>query len=410
MSTHSIARCDTNHLGSEHPGPAPDLWATLRLQRRLLVVVHTVVGATRLLTVAALIASDPRVQVVFTQAPDQFGRGVDTFLTDRGCVLLPWQAACRESFDVALAASYGEMHHIQARLVLMPHGVGHHKLATRRPGTGRPLPRTVYGFEREHLIRDGRLVPCALVLSHEEQRGLLARSCPEALPTTVVAGDPCYDQLAAALPRRLAFRRALGADDGRRLVVVTSTWGPHSLLSQQPDLLCRMVDELPASRYRVVAVLHPHVWTTHSEFQIRHIHQECLRRGLALTPLGDGWLAAVLAADWVVGDHGSVALYGTVSGAAVLLATFPRTEVALGSPPDALAAVAPRLRHSVPLEPQLAAAGGRGPYQGIASRISSQPCSFARNIRRLIYQQLCLGEPETEPHLPHLRPPSLITG
>lgn len=153
--------------------PLPTSWqehrATLTGCQRVLFAVHTVACATRLRLVAHLFANDPGVQVVFSAAPDELGRGVEAFLARLGAVTLPWQEAVREPFDLAVAASYGELHRLRAPVVVLPHGAGHNKLAPRQPGYGRPVAREVFGCDRERLVRHGRVVPSAIVLSHDEQ-------------------------------------------------------------------------------------------------------------------------------------------------------------------------------------------------------------------------------------------------
>ena len=94
-------------------------WVTRADCRNVLVIVHTVASGLRLLDVVELIESDSRVQVVFSQAPDAFGNGVADFLRAVGGVVLPWQQARRERFDLALAAAYGDLHEVHAPLLVM---------------------------------------------------------------------------------------------------------------------------------------------------------------------------------------------------------------------------------------------------------------------------------------------------
>ena len=75
----------------------------------------------------------------------------------------------------------------------------------------------------------GTPVADVLVLSHPEQMDRLRNACPEAAPTAVLAGDPCFDRMLAARPYRERFRRALGVKPGQRLVLLNSTWNPESL-------------------------------------------------------------------------------------------------------------------------------------------------------------------------------------
>ncbi|MFF3034048.1 hypothetical protein ACFVS7_23960 [Streptomyces rubiginosohelvolus] len=96
----------------------------------------------------------------------------------------------------------------------------------RAPSTLPP----VFGLAPEWLLADGVPLADALALAHPEQFDRLAAACPEALPTAVLAGDPCFGRMLAARPYRDRFRRALGVGRGQRLVLLNSTWSPQSLL------------------------------------------------------------------------------------------------------------------------------------------------------------------------------------
>ncbi len=191
-----------------------DRWVTRSRCRTVLVVVHTVTSGQRLLDVVRLLGPDLRIQVVFTCAPDVFGEGVSQFLRAAGGIVISWLQATQTVFDLALAASYGSIDELHAPLIVMPHGAGYSKLAAGRPGPGAPGPRQPYGLDAQRLIRDGRVIPAAIVLPHEADQARLALTCPGALPAAAVAGDPCYDVLTASAPRRPAYRDRLGPASG----------------------------------------------------------------------------------------------------------------------------------------------------------------------------------------------------
>jgi hypothetical protein len=391
--------------------PWPEYRATVTGCRRVLVVAHTVPSATQLLRVVPLLKSDRRVQIHFTMAPDDFGDGVDDVLRELGVRPVPWEVAAKAPYQLAVAASLGELHKVHAPIVTLPHGAGHHKLVPAKPGGGPPATQEVYGFDRPRIIRDGRFMPTKIALSHTDQLAQLEESCPGASQAGVgaVVGDPIHDQIVAGLPDRAHYRRALGLRDRQRLVVVSSTWGAHSLFNQYEMLLPRLLSELPRDSYQVIAVLHPNIQVEHSRFQIDLWLDGCRRMGLRVVEPHDDWQAAVIAADWAVGDHGSVTLYATLATAPVLLATFPGLAVAPGSPPAALAEIAPRLglgRLDPPIEAQLhAVATASAATALVGRRITTEPGRFARNLRRLLYGILELPEPPWPAELPPIRIP-----
>src|SRR2546423_13760116 len=91
-------------------------WVTRAGCRTVLVVVHTVTSGQRLLDVVEYVESDPRIQVVFTVAPDAFNHPVSWDLHELGALVLPSQQAIRERFDVALCAAFGGLRGLHAPL------------------------------------------------------------------------------------------------------------------------------------------------------------------------------------------------------------------------------------------------------------------------------------------------------
>lgn len=341
--------------------------------------------------------------------PDVFNAGVADLLRDIGSVTVPWQQAVNTEFDLALTASLGGVHEIHAPLIVMPHGAGYNKLAAR------PMGRAVrggsaYGLDAQRLLHDGALIPAALVLAHRAELARLGRSCPEALPAATVVGDPAVDRLLASRDHRAAYRRALGVADGQRLVVVTSTWGPRSLVGSRPELLPRLLADLPPDEYRVVTLLHPNVWFGHGAWQVKSWLAVCLRRGLSLVPPEADWRAVLAAADFVVGDHGSATLYGAVAGVPVLLACHPAADLDPDAAFTELAAIAPRVSRRGSLRTQLIdAEAGFSPAAArrVAGRITSEPGRFNRNMRRLMYRLMGLRQPTTVPITRPATPPFL---
>ncbi|MGW5350248.1 hypothetical protein ACWERV_06945 [Streptomyces sp. NPDC004031] len=352
-------------------------------------MTQTVTYAKRLMDVLSLIDGDFRVQAVFTAPPHVFGDEVPAFLARMGCAVIPWEEALQMDFDLALAAGRIGVEGIRAPLVTMPHGAAYLKrvLGTSDPG--------VAGLRRVDLTAAGKL-PAAVVLPHRADLRDLRRQCPEALPLARVVGDPVHDRIVASLPLRRRFRRALGLTGGRKLVVAASTWGPWSSFSRFEALLPRLLGELPRESHRVAILVHPNVYSGHGAYQVRSWMASCRRAGIALVPPDADWRSVLVAADCIIGDHGSVTLYGTLTKAALLLAGPTAEETNPASPAAALARTVPTLSPSHPLVDQLAyAAAERRDTEraAVAARITSEPGRFVRNMRTLLYRQLGLGEP-----------------
>lgn len=361
--------------------------------RTVLVVTHSLVSCQRLLDVVDYVESDPRIQVVFTVGPDTFNHEVAGYVERLGALVLSWRQATMERFDLALAASYGGLAELHAPLVVTAHGAGHAK-PVRPWGDGGPLLThpPVYGLDAQRLTRDGRVLPSALLLSHDRDRGVLRRQCPQALPVAVVVGDPCFDRLVASLPWRRRYRHALRVAKRQKLVVVSSTWGRDGLFGHVPDLLPWTLSELPAGRFRVAALLHPAVWSAHGPRQVRAWLRECRRAGLILLDPEQDWRALLVAADYVIGDHGSVTAYAAGIGRPVLRLAGPDPGVAQGTAQHLVFAGAGQLDPGRPLEPQLANAATVDRRLASAA-LTSRPGQAARLIRSAVYRILRLDEP-----------------
>jgi hypothetical protein len=375
-------------------------WITRAGCKTVLVVVHSVTTAQRLTGILPLFESDQRVQVVFTAAPEVFSGGVTKLLREMDGVVLPWEQAKRITFDLALAAGYEGVHELHAPLIVMPHGAGRNKLVVRQTVGGAVAARGAYGLDQQNLVRGGRVVPSAIVISHRADLAILGRQCPEALPVAEVAGDPCYDQILISRPRRADYRLALGVPPDALLVVTASTWGTSSLFGQLTDLHDRLLGELPQDRYRVIALTHPNVWYGHGPRQVRAWRGSAMRRGLALVPPEAEWIGAIVAADVVIGDAGSTTVYAAAAGVPVVLGTYPDEDVVPGSAAAVMAETATRLNPDEPMIGQLANAMTRHTAElsaSVAARLTSEPGRFDRHMRRLIYRMLGLTQPSSIP-------------
>ncbi|WP_234371485.1 hypothetical protein [Streptomyces sp. XY431] len=390
-------------------------WATLADCKEVLVVVHSTVYGQRLHDIYPLLGADLRVHVQFTVAPHAFNAGAAAHVRRLGGTVLPWEEAVRREFDLVLAAGSQGLEQLRGPLVRLPHGAGHIKLSPAGTGTdagtgtGTGTARTVSGLGPEYIVRNGRVVPSAYALAHEEERAEVGRGCPEALPITEVVGDGCYDRIAAALPARERYRAALGLRPGERLVLVCSTWGSGSLFTRLDAVLPRLAGELPRRGYRTALLVHPNVAAAHSPWAVRSWATATARGAVTVLGPEEDWRPLLVAADFVIGDHGSVTLYGTMTGAPILLAEYPHRDVNPRSPGALLARTAPALSPAHPLTSQLDYAARqyrRSEYAAIAARISSEPGRFDRRMRRLLYRVLGLGEPAHVPEPPVLPLPA----
>ncbi|WP_147447427.1 hypothetical protein [Streptomyces radicis] len=129
-------------------GAGAEEWVTRGRCRRVLLVVHNVTAATRLLDILPLFRDDLRIQLLVTcTGSSPFQAGVPELFARLGLPVLPWEQAVRTPVDLAISASYGgQLHEIQGTLVVLSHGAGYNKtLATpnaerRTPNAERRTP------------------------------------------------------------------------------------------------------------------------------------------------------------------------------------------------------------------------------------------------------------------------------
>ncbi|GAA1953303.1 hypothetical protein [Amycolatopsis minnesotensis] len=377
-------------------------WLTVGFERRLLVVVRTITALTRLLDILSLVERDHRIQVVFTcdeENPAIFHAGVPQVLDRLGAAVVPWALAAKTRFDLVLAASENDaLHELDGPVVLVPHGIGFQKYY--------PGGEITSGMNPSRLLRDGEVVPAALALSHGIQREQLRFAAPAVLERAVVVGDPCHDRMLASVHRAAHYRAALGT--GRRtLVALASTWGRHSLFGTTPELPGLLVNALPVDEYQVAVILHPGVWAAHGPWQIRAWLGEAIGRGLALIAPERGWQATLVAADCVLSDEGSAALYAAAVDKPLLLAAGKSRTTVAGSPLAALAGQAHRLDPGGDLRAQIESirdSHRAGSHQAVVAQAIEHEGGSADRLTGLLYRFLDLTEPE-DPAFPPVHAP-----
>jgi len=371
-------------------------WDTVACERRVLALVRTYTSAVRLLDALTLFASDFRVGIHFAfDNSSVFSGGVPGLLESAGIRYSAWPGTAGSRFDLAVMATENiDFGHINSPIVVLPHGVGFNRHVPDSSGPGTRLAGVVPARRLA-----GKRVRIAV--PHPSQQAQLRADYPEAAACCVVVGDMIFDELISSLPLRDWYRVRLGVREGQRLVTVTSTWGPGSLWHTWPDLPTRLLAELPTDEYRVALVLHPNLWSWPDEYQVRLWLARARAAGLIVLPPSGGWQAALIAADAVIGDHGSVTMYAAALDRPVLLAGDLRAAgVVPGTSPDRLAGTARRIERDRPLDAQVAAviAGHRPGWSGaLADGMFARQGEAALALRDLLYEQLSLPVPAALP-------------
>ncbi|MEU0239865.1 hypothetical protein ABZ234_19445 [Nocardiopsis sp. NPDC006198] len=367
-------------------GPDAHRWQTFADTPVVLALARTFTSAVRVLEGLAVFRGDTRVRVVFAfDGGSAFSAGTERLLAGAEVGLVPWESRLDVRPRLVVTATENvDLAEFTCPVVVLPHGIGFQKYVPDHRTGGVRLS----GVPR-HEFHDARNVH--LVLSHPAQREQLRAARVPLAEHARVVGDPARDRLEAGRRMRERYRAGLGVGADQRLVVATSTWGPEGLIGSRPRLPGRLLGALPHDDYRVAAVLHPNIWFSHSPWQVRHMLADALDSGLLLIPPHAGWGAALVAADCVIGDHGSVTLYGAALDHPLLLAA-PGAESVPGTAVAELARTAPRLADEG-LRPQVEAAidGHRpGRHSGAAELAFAHPGEGGRRLAELLYGLLGL--------------------
>ncbi|MEU6662531.1 translation initiation factor 2 [Streptomyces sp. NPDC046821] len=372
--------------------------------RSVLVAVRSAGALHRLLDVLPVFEGDGRVVTRFTLAPgSDFDVDALAALEHSGARTLPWQEALRTRHDLVLAASpKGALRELSGPRALLPHGAGFNKTVADDGSAGVPS-----GLDPHYLLTDGEPWADLHALAHQEQVSRLARHCPAATRAAAVVGDPTLDRLLASVPHRVDYRSALGTGP-RELVVLTSTWGPESLLARRPTLPADLLRVLPHDSFQVALVLHPNEYSGTGDFDLSRQLAPALAAGLVLARPYEEWATLLVAADAVVTDHGSTALYAAALGRPVVGAYDGGHELISDSPMGRLLAAAPRLTEAADLPDALRHALKTDTRGHAADAFAWQGRALSQ-LRQHLYRLLGLRPPpDGQPEARAFPPPSTV--
>ncbi|EST35313.1 hypothetical protein [Streptomyces roseochromogenus] len=352
----------------------------------MLVAVRSAGALHRILDVLPVFEGDERIGVRFTLVPgSDFDVDALAALERSGARTVAWDEACDAKHDLILGASpKGPLRVLSGRRVLLPHGAGFNKTI---PGEG--SPRLPSGLDPHYLLADGEPWADLHALAHDAQLAGLSRHCPAAAARAAVVGDPTLDRLLASAGHREQYRRALGTG-GRRLIVLTATWGPESLLARRPGLPAELISQLPYDTYQFALVLHPNEFSRVGSCDLSRQLAPALSAGLVLAGPYEEWAAVLVAADAVVTDHGSTALYAAALGRPVIGAYDGGTELIPDSAMARLLDRVPALSAPAGLEHALTAAASVDTAALADAAFARQGESLGR-LRDALYRLLGLA-------------------
>ncbi|MFF1422043.1 translation initiation factor 2, partial [Streptomyces sp. NPDC058280] len=274
--------------------------------RAVLFAARSAVALYRLLDVLPVFSGDARITRLFTLVPgSDFGADAFSAIDALGGRTVPWSEACGRSYDLIVAASpKGDLRLLHGPHVLIPHGAGFNK-SIRSEGSA----DSASGLDPTYLRRTHDHAPAALhALAHPDQIARLAAADPRAARRAKVIGDLTLERVLASTSLRDRYRVALGTG-ARKLLVLVSTWGPESLVRQHPGLAARLAAQLPYDEYQLALVIHPNERSLLGTYELAERLAPALDAGMILPDSHEEWASVLIAADALVTDHGSAALY-----------------------------------------------------------------------------------------------------
>jgi hypothetical protein len=304
---------------------------TVAHKNKILAAIRTLTDFNRIQDVLPALDLE-HDDVTFVVSTGSMGEGlIDRYIQmNQQAKLIDWEEARRRNFDLVIAAHANvKLADLNDPRMILPHGAG---LARKFPLATLDKDAPV-GMASGQLICDGVVIPDVIGLPHDNLLDVLRKHCPEAADRATRIGDPTFDRLLANRPLRRSLRRQLKVGDHQRLVLITSTWGPYSSLGEHRALINALVAQLPMDQFKVAVILHPNIWAAERKFNIRNMFRDALNSGLLIiSPDNDSWQGALLAADIVLGDHGSVGFYGAALGYPFLLTARGLEELDESSP------------------------------------------------------------------------------
>ncbi|MGC0416060.1 translation initiation factor 2 [Embleya sp. AB8] len=366
----------------------------------MLLAARSATALHRLLDVLPVFEGDDRITRLCTLVPgSEFDLEALVAIERRQARTIPWARAVERSYDLILAASpKGELDELRGPRVLLPHGAGFGKTIPEERGAA----DSASGLDPTHLLRAGRPLATVHALAHPSQVARLAALSRVAAERAAVVGDPTLERILASVGLRDLYRAHLRTG-ARTLLVLTSTWGPESLFHRHPHLPAELTARLPLDAYQLALVLHPNERSQIGEFDLAEQLAPALDAGLILAAPYEEWAALLVAADVVLTDHGSTALYAAALDRPVLAGYDGGAELIPGSPIAELLADSPRLADPDRLA-ELLDAHRPGSGRAHAAEAFAEQGHALERLREQVYAVLGL-DPRPYPAAARVLPP-----
>ncbi|WP_308293204.1 translation initiation factor 2 [Streptomyces sp. TS71-3] len=194
------------------------------------------------------------------------------------------------------------------------------------------------------------------------------------------------------MPLRDRYRAAMGTG-ARKLLVLVSTWGPESLVRRHPGLAAQLAAHLPYDEYQLALVIHPNERSLLGTYELAERLAPALESGMILPDPHEEWASVLIAADALVTDHGSTALYYCAAQDRPIVSVHPGGgELIPTSPMGVLLDRIPRLQRAEDIADELRAYR-QGPGHAAAYAAFAPARDAMDRLRSEVYALLDLAPP-----------------
>lgn len=260
--------------------------------------------------------------------------------------------------------------------------------------SGKTINGESYKYGRHSRDENNNIIYDKIFAASAHEKEMTKQLYPEHYARVRVVGSLLADELLACASKRSAVRRKLGFGNGRKTVMVASTWGPHCFAQNSGIEFIGGVEQLLAS-YNVIFSLH------HRNFQRKystHIDWQRLTSNHSLDNLyistsNEESIQLLGTADLLITDHSSLGLYYLLLGRSVIFYENTDVEYEPGALMFELRNVAHVIRDVKNIENDIQEAFENCDRQKIAeaaSKVCSYPTLAWRKYEQEIYDSLSL--------------------
>lgn len=191
--------------------------------RNVLCVVHTQVSLDYLAPHVELLATMPQVRVTWTVAHDRYALAEPAVRAQVTGPLIPFASAVSKPWDMVLFGAHGDAHLFAGSpRVHVPHGLG----------SGKRALGDNYTYGATWTARGGQCIYEVMLEASDAERCRFEELFGHLCGRIKVVGDLRADRLRILRADRASVRQRMGIPSDHYVLLITSTWGPHSFVAR----------------------------------------------------------------------------------------------------------------------------------------------------------------------------------